>query len=176
MSDITLPISVKQFDKQRRTFEAWLSAHGSEIREPSNEYELMRFTTPEGVGVIYRDKGDRVTAWQNGARNAFIAHMCGDDGWRLTPKKKRRHDSAELRHRIATLIKRDGDGCWYCAEPFVCGGDGKKVRTTEHLVARIHGGPDHISNYVLAHVGCNELAGNRAVADKVRLREKLRTL
>lgn len=36
--------------------EAFLVAGGAAILEPTNEYEIARFRTSEGLGVIYRSK------------------------------------------------------------------------------------------------------------------------
>lgn len=164
------PPSRTEFDKRASEFQRWLRGHGSEIRLPSNDYEILRFTTPQGVGVIYRNKQNRITSGSDGADIAWNAFRCGDDSWCL-PKTKR----VQLTHQQAAIIKRDGDECWFCGTPFEQGGDGSKNLTVEHLVSVVYRGPNHISNLVVAHQKCNQNAGTLPVSEKVKLREHLRT-
>jgi len=67
------------------------------------------------------------------------------------------------------LLRRDGNACFYCGEP-----TGEDDRSLEHLVARAHGGPDHLSNLVLAHRRCNAVAGHLSAMEKIRIREQRR--
>lgn len=159
-----LPGSVADFDKRRKNFDAWLRSRGSEVLGISNEYEVMRFTTPHGVGVIYRNGSDRITSWQGGSDEAFIAFV-SSQRWRVSTATPA---SSKVRHRIQAIRERDGDGCWYCGTYL-----GDDV-TVEHLLSRIHEGPNRIENLVLAHAGCNLGAGHLSVAEKVRLREAKR--
>jgi 5-methylcytosine-specific restriction endonuclease McrA len=64
-----------------------------------------------------------------------------------------------------TLIERDGEGCFYCFEEV------PGLMTQEHLVARAHGGPNHISNKFRACRPCNEAAGHLSAPEKIRIRE-----
>lgn len=166
-----LPTDADTYHKKHDAFTAWLRSHGSEIRAPSNGYEIARFTTPEGVGVIYRNGRGRLS-YVNGADKAFAAFQSGDNKWRVAEKRIR----GKTRHRMDALIERDGGRCWFCDGLFPPEGEphepGLKL-TMEHLVPVIHGGPDHLSNLVLAHEKCNGEAGNLSVAEKVRLRERL---
>ncbi len=171
MTSPLLPYDLKAFKKEMGNFVQWLTNHGSEIRVPSNPFEVLRFTTPDGVGVIYRDKSDHISAWENGSKKAWLAFKTGDNTWRLAVKRERRHGQA-YGHQGATIIERDGPTCFYCGNAFH--GNGELKRTIEHLVSVIHGGPDHLSNLVLAHQICNQAAGNLSVAEKIRLREKMR--
>ena len=98
MTKPIFPAAMVAFSKERQKFEAWLLSHGSERREPSNQYEVLRFTTPEGVGVIYRNEGGAITSWQNGAAEAWQAFKIGDDSWRMTPKVERSFNRATRRH------------------------------------------------------------------------------
>jgi 5-methylcytosine-specific restriction endonuclease McrA len=75
------------------------------------------------------------------------------------------------------LVERDGAGCFFC---------GRRVSapdedcppgyepSVEHLVAIMHGGPNHISNTYLAHARCNNIAGNVSAVEKIGLRERMR--
>lgn len=67
---------------------------------------------------------------------------------------------------IDRLLARDGLCCWLCGT--LLGDD----ITIEHLVPKLYGGPNHISNYVLAHSECNHYLGSLHVAEKIKEREK----
>lgn len=167
------PLNVREFHKCREAFKAWLSDRGSEIRTPSNPYEVIRFTTPEGVGVVYQDKSGRITSWTGGADAAYQAFRDTSIPWRMAAKRVRKSGMA-WGHKGETIIKRDGDGCWFCGGQMT--EQGPTERTIEHLVSVIHMGPDHLSNLVLAHKCCNVEAGNLSVSEKVCLREKKRAV
>lgn len=166
-----LPDATSQFDKRRETFERWLSDHGSEIRTPTNPYEVIRFTTPEGVGVVYRNDKGHITSWTGGAAAAWSAYMDTSISWRVGKKRFRKSGMA-WGQKGETIIKRDGPGCWYCGEEMT--EDGPRERTIEHMCPVTHRGPDHLSNLVLACNACNVAAGSVSVAEKVRLREEIR--
>ena len=46
-------ISPATMKRQIPAFKDWLREHGCEIQEPSNEFELARFNSAVGVGVVY---------------------------------------------------------------------------------------------------------------------------
>jgi 5-methylcytosine-specific restriction endonuclease McrA len=71
------------------------------------------------------------------------------------------------RHNIATLLKRDGDLCFYCLKAME-----REEMTREHLLATHTGGSGRNENLVLAHARCNEAAGHLSTAEKVRARER----
>lgn len=160
------PTTADKFRKEWPKFRDWLLERGSEIRKPSNEYEVARFVTPEGVGVVYRNSAGAITSWLNGAAEAWDAWKSGA-AWTVGERAKRQ--GGKRAHRIQTLTERDGCDCWFCGEAL-----GSDI-TLEHLVAVAHGGPDHLSNLVLAHEECNRLADHLSVAEKVRLREEMRS-
>lgn len=141
-------------------FAAVLTAAGAEMLSPTNAYEVMRFRTKHGVGVIYENaKG--VRTW-NAAAEAARAHLAAKRG-SLAPVevKGRRRDAATVR----ALLRRDGENCFFCRLPL-----GDDI-TVEHLVAVAHGGPNHISNLFLAHGGCNQRAGHLSAPEKITMRE-----
>jgi hypothetical protein len=137
------------------TFKKQLLAAGAEILGPTNPYEVLRFRTSKGVGIIYT--GRRGETWNAEAIAAREALGKGS----LAPVKVtgRRRDKST----VAALIERDGDGCFFC--DCALAGD----LTVEHLVAVAHGGPNHISNLFLAHAGCNQAAGHLSAPEKVAL-------
>jgi 5-methylcytosine-specific restriction endonuclease McrA len=144
-------------------FTARLEAAGAEILAPSNEWELLRFRSNEGVAVIYRNKrGDQI--W---SEIALRAQDRLNAGKRVSPAPKmprRRRNNDKL-----TIIERDGGECLYC------GVQVGEYGTVEHLVAVAHGGPSHISNKFLACAPCNKAVGHMSAPDKVKLAIQQRT-
>ncbi|QCG95017.1 HNH endonuclease [Azospirillum sp. TSA2s] len=157
-----LPATLSKFLKDWPKFKAWLLERGSEIRPTPNAYEVARFTTPEGVGIVYRNGSNALTSWVGGADTAWAAWKDGI-AWTVGDRAKRQ--GGKRAQRIRALTERDGCACWFCGEAL-----GNDI-TLEHLVAVAHGGPDHLSNLVLAHQACNQRADHLSVAEKVRLRE-----
>lgn len=139
------------------TFRKRLKAAGAEILAPTNPYEVLRFRSSKGVGVIY--KGKRGETW-NAEALAARDHLDAGAG-SLAPVaiKGRRKDKAT----VEALLTRDGDNCLFCGKAL----DGDI--TVEHLVAIAHGGPNHISNLFLAHAACNQAAGHMSAPEKVAL-------
>ncbi|NIA70743.1 HNH endonuclease [Pelagibius litoralis] len=170
-----LPRTPKAFAKRWPAFKGWLQARGSEVRTPTNQYELARFTTPEGVGVVYRNGREVISAWKGGADDAFSAFLDAKP-WRVGVKTKTPGKSKRDR-RINDIMDRDGNACCYCGGLFAPRGEfaspGKKM-TIEHFVPRTNGGPDNLANSALAHQDCNNRAGNLSVAEKMRLRDEMR--
>jgi len=153
-------------------FSAWVSARGGEVLVPTNEWELVRFRGNGETSIIYTSKtGSRTFTGMAAA--TWEAFQKGDTTFRLAGRSARPSQSSRRRTRsviVATILKRDGDVCFYCGEPF---GDGRP-RTKEHLVGRTHGGPDHISNLFLSCEPCNVEAGHLSAPEKIRLRDRKR--
>lgn len=153
-------------------FSAWVSARGGELLVPTNEWELIRFRGDGATSIIYTSKTGSRT-YTGRAADAWAAFEKGDTTFRLTGRAARPSLNKRRRERsviITTLIKRDGDLCFYCGEPF---GDAR-LRTKEHLVGRTHGGPEHISNLFLSCEPCNVEAGHLSAPEKIRLRDRKR--
>lgn len=131
---------------------------GGELLAPTNPFEVLRFRTLYGVGVVWQRKTGKQT-WSVEAEMARD-HIKAQKG-SLAPVvvKGRRRDKAT----VAALISRDGSTC------FFCGGELADDITVEHLVAIAHGGPNHISNLYLAHGPCNNAAGHYSAPEKVAL-------
>lgn len=140
-----------------QTFRKRLEEAGAEVLAPTNPYEVLRFRSSKGVGVIY--KGKRGETW-NAEALAARDHLDARAG-SLAPVtvRGRRRDKAT----VDALFMRDGDCCLFCGAPLE--GD----ITVEHLVAICHGGPNHISNLFLAHAACNQMAGHMSAPEKVAL-------
>lgn len=138
-----------------QTFRKRLEEAGAEILAPTNPYEVLRFRSSKGVGVVY--KGKRGETW-NAEALAARDHLHAKAG-SLAPVtiNGRRRDKAT----VDALLVRDGDCCLFCGKPL----DGDI--TVEHLVAIAHGGPNHVSNLFLAHAACNQAAGHMSAPEKV---------
>lgn len=139
-----------------------LVAAGGEVLAPTNPYEVLRFRTSHGVGVVYCNSRGKET-WNREAQ-AAQAHLSTPGSGSLAPvatvKGKRRPGDA------AALLARDGGLCFFCILPFL--GD----MTVEHLVPRAHGGPNHISNKFLAHHRCNSDAGHLSAPEKIAIHDR----
>ncbi|PVX84320.1 HNH endonuclease [Paraburkholderia unamae] len=153
--------TLAQFTKRRAAFEAFLVERGAQVLQPTNEWEVLRFKTARGVSVIYRNAKDGLT-FTGEAADAWNGLAKGNN-WRGVEAVKR---PPKVSAYVRALLKRDGDACFYCAQPM-----SEEDRTVEHLVARSHGGPNHLSNMVLAHRLCNANAGHLSAMEKIRLRE-----
>ena len=145
-------------------FKDYLREHGCEIQPLSNDYELVRFKSALGVGVIYTGKrglsgnvpfvADALTLfltgqpWESGKVRPTIRNS--------SPKRK------------AALLKRDGPNCWFCSKPL-----GSDI-TEEHLIPVTQRGSNHLDNIVLAHTDCNGLASHKSLVEKILLRDQLR--
>lgn len=157
-------------EKTMQKFHAWLGCHGSEVLRPTNPYEVTRFTTPEGVGIIYRDKNGNITKKINGAEGAWSAFQQGNpwSGRSTTPRADRpRNKRMTFIQRIAG---RDGWTCAYCGRTLT-----EHTATIEHFCALSKGGADNLSNMVLACREHNQGAGSMNVREKLELALRLRT-
>jgi hypothetical protein len=140
----------------------YLEKAGATILEPTNEWEVARFTTVRGTHVIYRNSKGRFSYSDPVAGNAHDMFKKGGT-WSATPRPKKKRNGY-LQHAIR---KRDGDGCFYCPHPFT----EERPATIEHILALALGGSHHIGNLALAHAECNLMAGSMPVMEKIRLRE-----
>ena len=163
----TLHPDLDRLTKEMLAFSSWLTERGSEIIPPSNTYEVMRFRTDTGVGVIYRNGSGRITSWVNGADKAYRAFKLGE-AWRAIPKPRRK-PGTRIRHLTAAVIERDGLACFYCAKD-----TSEEDRSLEHLCSVTHGGPDHLANLALSHTACNRAVGHMSVIEKLELAIKAR--
>lgn len=144
--------------KQVTTLRAFVAARGAEILEPTNEWELLRFSTEQGVGIVYRNAKGNVS-YTGEAMPAFKAMAAGLP-WRAGPRTGRGKPSVKVR----SVRKRDGDLCFFCQ-----GVVSDEEASVEHLVPAAHHGPNHISNLFLAHVRCNQRANHLSAPEKVAI-------
>ena len=72
----------------------------------------------------------------------------------------------QINHRqviIDALLKRDGDNCQLCEEPF----KPYAPPPIDHIIASSVGGPHSLDNLQLAHSLCNISKGNRPMSQLV---------
>jgi hypothetical protein len=145
-----------------KKFLARVQEAGGEVLAPTNPYEVMRFKTRHGVGVVYQTaRGART--WNKEAK-LVRDHFSDQKGGSLSPVSVRgRRKGAGT---VNAILERDGGGCFFCRAPL--NGD----ITVEHLVSIAHGGPNHISNLFLAHAECNQQAGHLSAPEKIAIRER----
>lgn len=164
--------------EQLPAFEAWLTAQGIEVDKFSHDWTISRFKTVRGWHTLYHRANGVVTmtgempeAWEafKGRRTWTPLEALNQPGQSFVqPPAKARVPRPLIQptpSNIQRLLARDGQNCWLCLEPL-----GNDI-TLEHLCPAAHGGPNHMSNYALAHAKCNKLLDSKPVAEKVRMRE-----
>ncbi|CAJ4107644.1 HNH endonuclease [Burkholderia pseudomallei] len=153
--------TLAQLTKRRAAFESFLVARGAQILQPTNEWEVLRFKTHKGTHVVYRNAKQEITFTGDsfGAWYAFERGLTWNGA--LTTKREKKDQPI-----VATLLARDGSACFFCRKEMT-----PEDRTLEHLVPIAHGGPNHLSNLVLAHRTCNQIAGHLSLMEKIRIRE-----
>jgi len=159
-SPLPLPPSVDDFEKRRTVFEAWLLERGSSIKQPTNPYEVSRFTGPKSECVVYRKANNTISHWANGADAAYRAFLDGT-AWRGASRGTRDPKTANL---ILSLAERDGWACCYC-----CTLLDMEMATIEHFVPVTSGGTSHMAILALGCGPCNKEAGHLPVRAKIEM-------
>lgn len=135
---------------------------GGEILPQTNEWEVIRFRSKEGIGVVYTNKHGRRT-YTGEAVHALKACYKKDATWNL--EKKKRKNMSDV---VERLIRRDGIKCFYCGNS-----TNSANRTVEHLLSLSDGGNHRMANLAIACDECNFRARSSSLVEKVRLRDKL---
>lgn len=148
-------------------FRAWLDERGAQVFAQTNPYEVIRFSTPEGVGVIYR-KLNGSLSFTGGSKHALVCFL-DQRPWRGCERAKPGQTERRRLNLVRSIAERDGWSCAYCKGDLT-----EDTATVEHFVSRTHGGPDHIANIVLAHGQCNAEAGHLSVREKIEMIVRLR--
>lgn len=151
-------MSLQPQSKADKKFLAAVVAAGGEVLAPTNPYEVMRFKTKHGVGVVY--EGRRGRSW-NAEAKVVREHLSHGGKGSLAPVEVRGRRTGK--GTVNRLLDRDGARCLFC------GSDLGDDITVEHLVPVAHGGPNHISNLFLAHAECNRAAGHLSAPEKVAI-------
>jgi hypothetical protein len=142
---------------------AWVTEHGGEVIPTLGSYEITRFRGAGVCHVIYAGKKG-ISFSSNDAKMIYRAYKRNEDV-RLADKGVVQTRAARM--RIAEVIRRDGAICFFCLGAF----SDDDPATIEHVVPRAHGGPNHMSNYVVAHLSCNRDAGILSASEKYKIRE-----
>jgi hypothetical protein len=159
---MSTPGNIHALKKRLPALRAWLVERGASLIDNTNEWEVIRFKTARSTAVIYR-KAIGVLTYTGGAKAAVDSFTKNGD-WRAGPATKRAKPRGGRNPVFATLRRRDGDLCFFCRNPVQQ--DGESI---EHLVAVTHQGPNHISNFVLAHRRCNANAGHLSAMEKIAI-------
>lgn len=177
---------IRRAQLKAQPFLAWLAANGAEVCTPTNPYEVVRYRAywkkpnRAETHVIYAKESGLLT-FTGASRVHYERFIAGEpmvgmgepfvSKFDHAPKPEPETEQREglTARRRARLLKRDGDGCWFCSRAM-----GNDV-TLEHLVPRSRGGGNNSANLVLAHAACNQAAANLSISEKVGLREKLRS-
>lgn len=163
MGKLQIPRIYLSLQKTLPRFRAWLVERGSEIRAPTNEWEVLRFLAPEGIAIVYR-RQDNTLTWTGPAKAAYEAFL-HQKPWRAMDRAPRqRLKASQHRRHVIDLMARDGDTCAYCGQPL-----NHDTATIEHFVALTSGGPNHMANKMLACVDCNSTASHLSVREKLEL-------
>lgn len=147
-------------------FNAFLQLGGAEMLLLTNEFEIARFKTVNGVCVVYRNKKGKFSFGNEFAKAAFDAFL-GAKKWHAS-KMFVRTARAKVENK---LLRRDGNECFYCGTVFT----EEKPPTLEHLLSIADGGNNHVSNLALCCETCNFAAASKPIVEKIKLRDQLRT-
>lgn len=138
-------------------FKTWLGKRGVIILDPTNEWEVVRFKTENGVSVVYTNKRGDLT-FTGESEVAFNAWQKGRS-WKPTDRKRK-----ALRAKKAKIAARDGKKCFV---------HNAKMNfdelTIEHLLSFSHGGTDNINNLALVCDPCNKDLANMPLTKKIEL-------
>lgn len=136
-------------------FITFLRESGAEILATTNEYEIVRFRTVNGVSVMYQ--GRRGYSFTGDAKEAYDK-FDKRSIWRIRSNSQKLKDQT-----FAAVLKRDGRKCFFCSSD--------SELTIEHLLPISDGGNNNLKNLCLACPGCNTAVGNMAIIEKILYRE-----
>lgn len=152
------------YGKPTKSFEEWLTDSGAEVLEKKGDWDKHRFRALGRIHTVYFSKRKSGLSFSSDDCEAiYLSYMRGQKRKLKNPARKYCSTAKEIDY----LTRRDGRTCFYCFKRF----NHYRQPTVEHLVPKSHGGPNHRSNYVLACEGCNQKAGNKSVAAKIKMRE-----
>jgi hypothetical protein len=143
-------------------FTKWLRARGSQILAPTNEYEVLRFTTAQGIGLIYSSRTKPISHINGPAHTAVSSFYCNAP-WSAEERTLRIGGTAKQQVKNS-ILARDGDRCIYCEKQF----SDSSPATLEHLFPVRDGGTNHINNLALACDACNLATSDMGAAEKIR--------
>lgn len=145
-------------------FRQWLIKNGAIVLDSTNEFEIIRFESRKGLGLIYANKRGMISRINAVAKPLTDAFETGLD-LALSPIKSSRRSLSTVMMEL--LSARDGWNCFYCGTELT-----SESCTGEHLCPKAHGGPNHPSNMVLSCEPCNQKAGNLPIVEKLKLQRR----
>ena len=138
-------------------FKNWLEKKGAIVLPPTNQWEVVRFKTINGVSVVYTNKHGHLT-FTGESDKAYEAYR-NNRNWKAVDRKRN-----VLKQKKAKIATRDGKKCFACIKKL-----GFDDLTIEHLLSFSHGGSDNINNLCLLCKPCNEEFGNLPITKKIEL-------
>lgn len=155
--------NAKSVREAAAAFGRWVVANGGDIRTPTNEYEVLRFNSVNGIALV----------WTNN-RNELIVSGTALPFWEAHQNKVHLPVSRKVKRRvlrtkeiITALAARDGWNCFFCDEVLTV-----ETATIEHLCSVAIGGPNHMHNFCLLCLPCNSKAGSLPVVQKIKMRDR----
>ncbi len=143
--------------KEAEKFKTWLTKRGAVVLDPTNQWEVVRFKTVNGVSVVYTRQNGHLT-FTGESEEAYKAYK-GNKVWKAVDRKRK-----AMRAHKAKLAARDGKKCFCCLAKL-----GFDELTIEHILSFSHGGTDNDNNLCLVCQPCNKLLGNKPVARKIEM-------
>ena len=150
---------------KRPALEDFLEQGGAEILPITNPWELVRFKTARGTHVVYNNaKGNKAYS-DNHAQDAYRAYIDGKK-W-IAQEKVQRKSRKYLETAIRRLRWRQ---MLFLLPPVHRGSASDHRASAGHFFWR----EQRDGESALAHESCNMLAADMSVAEKVRLRDKMK--
>jgi uncharacterized C2H2 Zn-finger protein len=119
-------------EKEVSKFTSWLEMSGAQMCPTTNSYEVLRFKTPTGTSVLYKNKGGKLTH----TGESLFAYNCFKNNKSCNPAAKVRRP---VKNKKQIVADRDGLKCFYCG----CVFNDIHQATIEHLLNVSHGGNNH---------------------------------
>lgn len=143
--------------KDAEKFKSWLTKRGAVVLDATNQWEVVRFKTVNGVSVIYTRQNGHLT-FTGESEEAYKAYKA-NRVWKAVDRKRQ-----NLRAHKARLATRDGKKCFCCNAKL-----GYDELTIEHILSFSHGGTDNDNNLCLVCQPCNKLLGNKPITKKIEM-------
>jgi len=154
-------------NKTPSKFLDFLTTNGADVLEPTSTWEVARWSTTQGIFVVYRNKKWRVSFSSKEAEQAWEAFQ-NNKPWSANPPLRRvKKKSVE-----DLIIDRDGKECFYCGTTDFSA-KGREI-TVEHFLSISQGGNNNIANLAIACANCNEAVGSLPIVEKIRFRDLIR--
>lgn len=144
----------------------WMKIQGVEVIRTNRVEEAFRIRTARGISIALK-RADGTYIFTRELEYAWQAFRFGVK-YRFSLNKTERK-KMKVPVLVYELLKRDGDRCFYCDKKL-------KIQeiAMEHVCPISCGGPNHLSNMVLACKDCDAEVTNLPVAKKIKIRDRKR--